>query len=125
MAQTKPGGRITRSPGWWPGQAGGGRAGAVSEPPARRAQVWHQPSSLSRARSASLWLEKMGRAAYSQALRPRLASLALGDANRGARTWPSPRLALERSPRHRPPESRAFLSFATSLGAVRVHRYRG
>src|SRR5712691_5200451 len=50
MAQIKPGGRITRSPGWWPGQAGGGRAGAVSEPPARRAQVWHQPSSEERAR---------------------------------------------------------------------------
>src|SRR5712691_11341571 len=44
MAQTKPDGRITRSPGWWPGQAGGGRAGAVSEPPVRCAQVWHQPS---------------------------------------------------------------------------------
>src|SRR5712691_3777004 len=30
----------------WPGQAGGGRAGAASEPPARRARVWHQPSSI-------------------------------------------------------------------------------
>src|SRR4051812_14639862 len=44
MVQTKPGGRLTRSPGRWPGQAGGDRAGAASEPPARRAQVWHQSS---------------------------------------------------------------------------------
>src|SRR5712691_11309686 len=46
MAQIKLGGRITRSPGRLPGQAGGGRAGAASEPPARRVRVWHQPSSI-------------------------------------------------------------------------------
>src|ERR1041384_2231779 len=36
-------------------------------------------------------LAKIGRAAYSQFGSRRLPSLSLGDANRGARTWPSPR----------------------------------
>src|SRR5580765_1521830 len=34
------------------------------------------------------WLEKMGRAAYSQRSDHSLAFRSLGDANRGARTWP-------------------------------------
>jgi hypothetical protein len=52
--------------------------------------------------------QKIGRTAYSQALSAPVPWLSLGDAHRGARTWPTAAVSNARGPAARPPERRAL-----------------
>src|SRR5439155_17585864 len=59
---------------------------------------------------------------YSHSASAPLVSASLGDANRGARTWPdAPRSALWEGPPPRPPRAAGFLFSEGALGALVRH----